>query len=98
MSDKAITQKSTVSLALAGVIITGIVANVSMVFQLHEAISLVQHDLTYTNQHISEIKTSLSHLTDETRTDIRETRSSVSTLNDKLAAALNRISELEHQR
>lgn len=100
MSDQltTITQKTSVSVALVIVIITGIIANVGMMYSLRETVTLVQHDVTYTNKSLSELKTSLSRLTDDTRSDIREVRETMVSLSDRLNSALSRISELEGER
>lgn len=85
-----ITQKSGISIALAAVILGGIIANVSMMFTLRSDIALVQKDVENVSEDTGEIRAAVDRLTDETRRDISTIRSEVHELR-------GRIHKLENQ-
>lgn len=79
-----ITQKSGISIALAFVIIGGIVANVSMMFTLRGDIALVKKDVENVSEDTGEIRAAVDKLTDETRRDITSLRTEVVELRSRV--------------
>lgn len=93
----AITQKSTVSVALMVVIIGGIVANVSMAFSTQNKVALVQRDLEHVVDDTREIRSQITAIVTESRTEIRGLRSELSAIHTELVALTARTTKLEDQ-
>ncbi len=93
-----ITQKSTISLALAIVIIGGIVANVGMVFDLKSDVALVQRDVVHVMDSTREIREQIGAISTESRKGIDSVRVEIVTLREQLFELRSRTIELERDK
>lgn len=92
-----LTQKTGVSLALVLTIIAGIVANVSMMFSLRGDVALVQRDVSHIVGDVSQVRTSMGALANDTRRDTSALQVQVATLQAQLNELATRVREIEHK-
>ncbi len=83
-----ITQKSGISIAVVTVLISGVIANVTMTMSMKGDVALLQRDIEYVVRDVQKLTDSVDNLTDETRTDILE-------IHDQIMALSSRVHDLE---
>jgi len=92
-----LTQKTSVSIALVIVIISGIVANVSMMFSLRGDVALVQKDVSHVVLDVAQIRTNMGALASDTRRDTSALQVQVATLQAQVNELATRLREIEHK-
>lgn len=90
-----ITQGSKISLALVIVIVSGIIGNVGMMFDLKGDVALVQRDVVHVMSTTEDIKEDIAEITAEYRKGLESVRLEVSTLKEQIFSLRSRIAELE---
>ena len=83
-----ITQKSGISIAVVTVLISGVIANVTMTMSMKSDVALLQRDIEYVVRDVQKLTTAVDNLTDETRDDILE-------IHDQIMILNARVNELE---
>lgn len=101
MTDKAmpaapITQRSTASIGFVIVIITGIVANVGMMFTLKGEVALVNNNVDHVAEDTREIRTQLSAISNESRSEIGSLRTELATIRERMLDLSARTGKLEN--